>query len=116
MRLLRCVLVSVVMLIMTTPAFTFRSSADGGMFTHTADVYDEWGLAKENTQYGLIGYHDGYERMVISIRITTGSLAQTDKAVWIFPDHSNPSNASIEFIEEESENRGKKMAKSAHDE
>lgn len=115
MRLLRSVIVSVVMLIMTTPAFTFRSSADGGMFTHAVDVYDEWGLAKEDTQYGLIGYSDGYERMVISIRITTGILAQTDNAVWLFPVPSNPRNASIDFVDEVSEIQGERMAKSAQD-
>ena len=112
--LLRGVLVSVVMLIMTMPAFSSRASADGGMFTYT-DIYDQWGLAKEDTQYGLIGYHDGYQRMVISIRINTGSLVQMDNAVWLFPVPSNPRNASIDLVDEISEIQGERLAKNAQD-
>jgi hypothetical protein len=114
MNLLRCVLVSIVTLIMTMPVFSFRTSADGGMFTH-ADVYDQWGLAKEDTQYGLIGYHDGYQRMVISIRIGVAGLAQMDKAVWLFPVPSNPRNATIDMVGEFREIEGKRMSVIAQD-
>ncbi|MCU0860685.1 MAG: hypothetical protein MUE55_08900, partial [Thermoplasmata archaeon] len=61
-------------------------------------VYDDWSLSAEETQYGMINYVDGVERMLLAIRVDADSLATADQAVWIFTVPGDAGEVGVDLM------------------
>lgn len=79
----KLVVAMVILTILAFPVTMPLASADG--MTHVYDdIYDDWSLSAEETQYGMINYIGDFERMLLAIRVDVDTLAGADQAVWIF--------------------------------
>lgn len=92
-------------LVITTVAFAMLAfpmtmplaSADG--MTHVYDdVYDDWSLSAEETQYGMINLAGGSERLLLAIRMDSDTLASADQAVWIFTVPGDPDLIEVDLM------------------
>ncbi|OGS41859.1 MAG: hypothetical protein A3K67_03945 [Euryarchaeota archaeon RBG_16_62_10] len=90
------------------PALAGPAAGDGGFFVHET-AYDHWGLAEESTQFGLINYNDGYEKLMIAIKVPEADLRQSDRAVWLFPVPAPPEDVSIDLADRVSEFNGERL-------
>ncbi len=87
------------------PTMVPLASADG--MTHVYDdVYDDWSLSAEETQYGLINHVDGYERMLLAIKVDRDTLESADQAVWIFTVPGDADLVSVDLMPAVSEIHG----------
>jgi hypothetical protein len=99
----------VAMVIFAFPVTLPLASADG--MTHIYDeVYDDWSLSAEETQYGMISHVDGFERMLLAIRVDPDSLATADQAVWIFTVPGDAGEVGVDLMPGVTELRGEPYA------
>ena len=97
------------------PIMVPLASADG--MTHVYDdVYDDWSLSAEETQYGLINLAGGFERLLLAIRVDSDALASADQAVWIFTVPGDPDLIDVNLMPEVRELHGEPVSNTARQE
>lgn len=68
--------------------------ADGGIVVYEGET---WRMFDEEQQFCAINFHDGMQRMLLTVN-TTDEL-RGDRAVWIFPIPSEPEEVDIDILE-----------------
>jgi hypothetical protein len=86
-------LIILIVLVITLFLIPNLTLADGGFFIRDKDM---WRLFGENQQYCAINYKNGTQYMMLAINVKEG--VQGDKAVWIFPIPSTPSEVKINIL------------------
>jgi hypothetical protein len=71
-------------------------SADGGFFEYDVELA-RWRQVAEKQQTCFINYHDGYENMLLAVKLDS---FHSTKAVWIFPVPASPDNVAIDVVPE----------------
>lgn len=102
-------LLTVVAFILASPMAMASAAADGMMYNYTS-VYDDWSLSAEETQFGLINYVDGRERLLLAVRINEIELADVDQAVWLVAIPGAPEEIDIDLMPGATELEGESMA------
>ncbi|MEW5748082.1 MAG: hypothetical protein AB1793_04760 [Candidatus Thermoplasmatota archaeon] len=93
----KLVIATVAFAMLAFPMTTPLASADG--MTHVYDdVYDDWSLSAEETQYGMINLVGGSERLLLAIRVDSDTLASADQAVWIFTVPGDPDQIEVDLM------------------
>lgn len=111
---LRGLMAWLVVLAVSLPSLSGSVAGDGGFFIHDT-AYDRWGLAEETTQFGLINYDDGYEKLIISIKVPQSDLQRSDRSVWLFPVPSPADGVNIGLVEKVSALGGQRLVKLAEE-
>lgn len=72
--------------------FPLPAAADGGVFGKRYTVF----YLKENSQYAVINYVNGKQKMIVS---TSFNWKDSDKTAWIFPVPSNPEKTDVDIVD-----------------
>jgi hypothetical protein len=80
-----------VMMFLSSPILGM-ASADGGIFGKAGSLF----YLKENTQYSVIDYSNGIQKMMISVNF---DWQDSQKAAWILPIPSNPDSVNVDLAD-----------------
>lgn len=108
----RLPLAMVVSALFVLPMMAPLASADG-MMHYYSDVYDDWNLSAEETQYGMINFVNGQERFMLAIRIDDDSLRLASRAVWMFALPADASTVHVSLMPSVTELEGEDLGETA---
>lgn len=81
-----------VALLFLSICFPLPTTADGGVFGKRYTVF----YLKENSQYAVINYVNGKQKMIVS---TSFNWKDSDKTAWIFPLPSSPEKTDVDIVD-----------------
>ena len=85
----------VITFIFILPALAVPVAADGMSMVRYTTSGEAWGHASERSQFAIINYADGYEKMIISIQVGQSELELGSELFWLFPIPSKPSDVKV---------------------
>jgi hypothetical protein len=90
-------LLSVMIALATSfPLLAMPVLADGVSYSYWD--YEQPEPVREESQYALINFADGYEKMVIQISINYWELQNGEKMLWIFPVPASPEDVDLDLM------------------
>jgi len=87
----------VVAAMMAMPIVAAPVMADGVSWK-TISNPEVWSHVQERSQFSIINFKDGYEKMIISIQVNESELDSGSRMFWLFPIPSVPQAAKIDLI------------------
>src|SRR5512137_2813451 len=95
----RMVLVPVALLLIALPLCAGPVSADGMVVARPVDdAYGHWRLINEETQLGIMSYVDGYENLILTVKIPAENLGAYDSVAWLYPVPSDPKDVTLSYV------------------
>ncbi|MEW6069354.1 MAG: hypothetical protein AB1485_01930 [Candidatus Thermoplasmatota archaeon] len=98
-----------VALLFLSNCFFLQVSADGGIFGKRYTVF----YLKENSQYAVINYVNGKQKMIVSVSF---NWENSNKTAWVFPIPSSPENTDIDIVSGAPIFRGRNVIEDAKEE
>jgi hypothetical protein len=87
----------IVAAMMALPLVAAPAMADGVSWKTTSNP-EVWSHVQERSQFSIINYHDGYEKMIISIQVAASELQSGTRMFWLFPIPSNPEDIQVDLV------------------
>jgi len=87
----------IVVAMMTMPLIAAPVMADGVSWKTTTNP-EVWSHVQERSQFSIINYHDGYEKMIISIQVAASELQSGTRMFWLFPIPSSPEDIKVDLV------------------
>jgi hypothetical protein len=97
MRKTLSVVVWIVTAMMAMPLIAAPVMADGISWKETSNL-EVWSHVQERSQFAIINFKDGYEKMIISIQVTESELQSGTRMFWLFPVPSAPQVVKVDLI------------------
>ncbi len=98
MRRILCLAAWIVAVMMAMPIVAAPAMADGVSWVAPTDSTQVWSHVQERSQFSIINYHDGYEKMIVSIQVATSELQSGTSMFWLFPIPSSPQDIKVDLI------------------
>jgi hypothetical protein len=97
MRKILSVVAWIVAAMMAMPLIAAPALADGVSWKTTTNP-EVWSHVQERSQFSIINFKDGYEKIIISIQVAESELQSGTRMFWLFPIPSAPQAARIDLI------------------
>ena len=88
-----------IMFLSICPYISLPVFADGMSVRWDPDSSAESQYIPEKSQYALINFEDGYQKIVIQVSIKASEFAAGQKSLWIFPIPSKPEDVQVDTLE-----------------
>lgn len=99
MRTLLVVITWLIAAMMALPLIAAPAMADGMSWKiKTTSNSEVWSHVQERSQFSIINFNDGYEKMIISIQVAESELQTGTRMFWLFPIPSAPQNVSVDLV------------------
>jgi len=86
----------IIALLICLPAIAMPVMADGVSYYFVSTSSSEaWSQVDERSQFAIINYADGYEKMIISIQVDEEELETGSEMFWLFPIPSRPQDINL---------------------
>jgi len=93
-------LVSVVITVLTLlPMVAMPAMADGISWRRETSNAMVWSQVQERSQYSIINFADGVEKMIISIQVGTEELDSASEMFWLFPVPCEPGDVTVDILD-----------------
>jgi hypothetical protein len=97
MRRIFCIAAWIVAAMMAMPVIAAPAMADGISWKTTSNA-EVWSHVQERSQFSIINFKDGHEKMIISIQVAESELQSGTRMFWLFPIPSAPQNVSVDLV------------------
>jgi hypothetical protein len=89
----------IVTAMMAMPLVAAPAMADGVSWKTTTN-WEVWSHVEERSQFSIINFKGGYEKMIIALQVDESELQSGTRMFWLFPIPSEPQNASVDVVSE----------------